>query len=137
MTKHVVARAEELPPGSRKLVEAGGRPIALFNLDGEYFAILDRCPHEGGSLSQGYMVGRLSSPCPGEYAYAPRRDIVRCPWHAWEFDLRTGQSWCDPARMRVRSFPVEREHGDAVLAEHLATETFPVERDGDYIVVEV
>jgi nitrite reductase/ring-hydroxylating ferredoxin subunit len=126
MTKHAVARAADLPPGARLAVDIGGRPIAVFNVDGELFAVLDRCPHQGGKLSDGYLTGRLESTAPGEYDYAPKRDIVRCPWHSWEFDLRTGQSHCDPERMRVRSFPVSVG----------TLETFPVAEEGDWIVVE-
>ena len=80
----------------------------------------------GGKLSDGYLTGRLESATPGEYDYAPKRDILRCPWHSWEFDLRTGQSHCDPERMRVRSFPVSVGK----------LETFPVAEEGDWIVVE-
>jgi nitrite reductase/ring-hydroxylating ferredoxin subunit len=138
MTKHVVANAADLPPGGRKRVEIGGRPIAVFNIAGELFAILDRCPHQGGSLSAGYLTGRLTSPMPGDYAYDAAREIIRCPWHAWEFDLRTGRSHCDPARVRVRAFPVERRSGETLLAEEApATEIFPVSREGEYVVVEL
>ena len=52
---------------------------------------------------------------------------MRCPWHAWEFDLRTGRSWFDPERTRVKAYPVEVEHA----------ETFPVSVEDDYVVVEL
>ena len=57
MERFVVARADEIPPGGRKLVEVRGRDVVVFNVEGEYFALLDRCPHQGGSLCRGKLVG--------------------------------------------------------------------------------
>ena len=57
MSKHVVATVNEIPPGARKLVTVRGRSIAVFNLGGEFFGLLNRCPHQGGSLCEG-QIGR-------------------------------------------------------------------------------
>jgi 3-phenylpropionate/trans-cinnamate dioxygenase ferredoxin subunit len=46
---------------------------------------------------------------PGEYTYTRRGEILRCPWHGWEFDVKTGQSWFDPVQTRVRAYPVTVE----------------------------
>ena len=54
--KHVVAAVSEIPPGGRKLVEADGRAIVVFNLAGEFFALSNRCPHRGGSLCEGTLI---------------------------------------------------------------------------------
>src|SRR3546814_16627337 len=91
MSKHVVATVPEIPPGSRKRVMVKGRPVVVFNLDGEYFGLLDRCPHQGGSLCEGRLIGLLEANEPGDYSYTRRGEIVRCPWHGWEFDIRTGR----------------------------------------------
>jgi 3-phenylpropionate/trans-cinnamate dioxygenase ferredoxin subunit len=107
MTRHVACRAEELPPGSRMIVEAGGRSIGVYNVGGDYLAIRNRCPHQGGPLCEGVQVGAVTSERPGDYRYARPGEIVRCPWHGWEFDLRTGASWFDPERRRVRAYEVE------------------------------
>ena len=53
MSKHAVAAVNELPPGTRKLVNVKGRAIAIFNIKGEFFALFNRCPHQGGSLCHG------------------------------------------------------------------------------------
>ena len=79
-------------------MEVAGRSIGVFNLDGAYFALRNRCPHQGGPLCLGRLSGMLTSPRPGEYEYQRDGEILRCPWHGWEFDLRTGQSWIDPVR---------------------------------------
>ncbi len=109
MAKYVACAADELPPGTRKLVEVAGRSIGVFNIDGEYFALRNSCPHQGGPLCLGQVSGFLMASVPGEYTYVRRGEIVRCPWHGWEFDIKTGQSWFDPQRMRVRSYPVSVE----------------------------
>lgn len=136
MARHVVAAVADFPPGSRRLVQAGERRIAVFNLGGEYVAINDRCPHGGGSLSAGVLTGLVESDRPGCYRYARRGEILRCPWHAWEFDLRTGRSICDPRRMKVRQWPAGVAPGAELAAEGLAAETFPVSIEQDYVVVE-
>jgi len=109
MAKHVVCAVEELPPGERKIVEIGGRSIGVFNVNGEFYALRNSCPHQGGALCEGQVSGFLMSPAPGEYTYVRRGEILRCPWHGWEFDIKTGQSWFDPQKTRVRTYPVRVE----------------------------
>ena len=101
MPRHVVAKAEDIPPGTRKLVHVAGRDIVILNVRGELFALSDKCPHKGGSLSRGKLTGLVVSDEPGTYEYSRAGEILRCPWHGWEFDVRTGRSWCDPARLRL------------------------------------
>jgi 3-phenylpropionate/trans-cinnamate dioxygenase ferredoxin subunit len=136
MPRHVVARATELPPGSRRLVRAGSRDIVVFNIDGELFALSDACPHRGGSLFRGKLTGAVVSTEPGQYHYARRGEILRCPWHGWEFDVRTGKSWCDPARVRLKSYAVSIAPGAALVAGPYVAEAFPVTLEDDYVVVE-
>jgi nitrite reductase/ring-hydroxylating ferredoxin subunit len=71
-----VAKVGEIPPGSGRTVEVHGIWIALFNVDGTFYAIDNTCPHAGGPLGEGQM--RQSA-------------VVECPWHGWRFDVRTGQ----------------------------------------------
>lgn len=134
--RHVVARVAEIPPGGRRLVRIGERAIVVFNLGGEFFALNDRCPHGGGSLACGVQTGLVESPGPGRYSYSRKGEILRCPWHAWEFDIRTGRSVCDPRRMKVRQWPVGVASGATLLEEGLAAETFAVFVEDDYVVVE-
>jgi nitrite reductase/ring-hydroxylating ferredoxin subunit len=136
MTRHVVARAAELPPGARKLVRAGDRDIVIFNVRGELFALSDRCPHKGASLSQGKQTGAVASGEPGRYEISRAGEILRCPWHGWEFDMRTGKSWCDPRRMRLKSYRVSVEPGARLSEGPYTAETFAVTIADDYVVVE-
>ncbi|MBO0876433.1 MAG: Rieske (2Fe-2S) protein [Pseudonocardia sp.] len=147
----VVASVDEVPPGSRKIVDVDGRSIGIFNIDGDYFAVRNTCPHAGGPLCQGVTSGIVTSTEPGSYEYRRRGEFLRCPWHQWEFDIRTGQSWLDPAKTRVRRYDVKVKHGCELLATDGATdsgaemagmlkgryvaETYRVVVDQDYIVL--
>ena len=137
MTRHVVARVGDIPPNGSKRVEVKGRQIALFHVNGEYSALTDRCPHEGGSLCAGRLIGLVTSKEPGRYEYSRPHGVVQCSWHGWEFDLRTGQSYCDPDSIRARTYQVTVEPGEALAKGPFVAETFPVSVEDQYIVIEV
>ncbi|HEV3415936.1 MAG TPA: non-heme iron oxygenase ferredoxin subunit [Pirellulales bacterium] len=99
-----VAAVSDCPPGTALELSAGERVIALFNVDGAFHALDGICPHQGGPLGEGDLAG-----C-----------IVTCPWHGWQFDVRTGQNQLS-ASVRQPSFPV-RVEGDFVLVDLDATE---------------
>ena len=140
MARHVVAAVADVPPGQGRRIAVAGRDIALFNVDGAFFALSDRCPHEGASLAAGRLVGLAEADEPGQYRLTRKNEFLRCPWHGWEFDMRNGQSWFDPKRFKVRSYPVAVESGEE-LAEEMkkgpyVAETFPVKVEDSYVIVE-
>lgn len=135
--RHVVAAAGEIAAGGRKLVNVAGREIGIFNVAGDYYALANRCPHEGGSLCEGFVTGIARSDGPNDYRIERKGEFLRCPWHGWEFDIRTGQSWCDPQSVRIRQFAVKVEHGEDLVKGPYVAETFEVKLDGDYLVIEV
>ncbi|HWL05612.1 MAG TPA: Rieske (2Fe-2S) protein [Xanthobacteraceae bacterium] len=153
MSWHVVARADEIGPGQSKLVTARGREIGIFNVNGDYFALANKCPHEGASLCKGRIIGLAEADEPGQYRLSRQGELLRCPWHGWEFDIRTGQSWCDPENTRVRAYSTRVESGEELeqaAAEAKAeaikdgkakgpyvAETFQVSVKDNYILVEV
>jgi len=137
MSKHVVAAISELPPGSRKLVTIRNRPIAVFNLGGEFFALINRCPHQGAGLCEGELTGLVTAERPGEFRMSRPGEIIRCPWHGWEFDIRTGQSWCEPSRIKTRQYPVEVAPGARLVKGPYVAETVTVTVDEEYVVVDV
>ena len=148
MARHVAATVEEIPPGQRKIVAVAGRSIGIFNVSGEFFALRNRCPHQGGPLCHGPLEGLIESTGPGDYSVSRPGEVLRCPWHGWEFDIRTGQSWFDPARIRVRRYDVIVESaditGDARLSEHsqreqgpYVAETYVTAIDQSHIVVDI
>ena len=137
MARHVVATVDDIAPGQRKLVHVQGRDIGIFNVGGEFFAIANRCPHEGASLCKGRVVGLAESSEPGSYQLSRPGEMVRCPWHGWEFDIRTGQSYCDPKRFRARAYPVNVEPGASVVKGPYVAETIAVSVESDYVVVDL
>ncbi|GIX15358.1 MAG: ferredoxin [Paracoccaceae bacterium] len=135
--RHVVARVEDVPPGTMTRVEAAGRAFCLVNLGGRFHALVDRCPHAGAPLSAGRLSGVVESDGPGDYRLCRQGEMVKCPWHGWEFEVATGQSWCDPRRMRARHRPAERVAGrELVRGPHVA-ERVPVSVEGDYVVIDL
>ena len=137
MAKHVVGLASEIAPGGRRVSVIRGRPIVIFNLKGEYFAMLDRCPHQAAALSQGILSGISEADGPGPVRCSRSGEFVRCPWHGWEFDIRTGQSWCDPDSIMVRQYAVSVVPGETLAKGPLVAETFAVTVEDQYLVVEV
>jgi nitrite reductase/ring-hydroxylating ferredoxin subunit len=135
--RHVVATVGEIAPGSSKLVEVAGREIGVFNLGGAFFALLSKCPHEGASLCKGKIVHRVESDEPGRYRMIEGSEMIRCPWHGWQYDIRTGQSWCDPDNIALRRYAVSVERGDAILRGPYVAETIPVSVAENYVVVEI
>jgi nitrite reductase/ring-hydroxylating ferredoxin subunit len=110
-----VLAAAELPPGARAKVEAFGTEVAVFNVDGELFAVANACPHHGGPLCHGRISGTRLPAGQYEHRWGRENRVLVCPWHGWEFDLETGRALFDPA-VGVRTFDVEVEDGRVVLA---------------------
>ena len=94
-----LASVEDVPVGEGRVVEAQGKVLALFNVDGAYYAIDNTCVHRGGPLGEGDLEGR----------------VVTCPWHAWRWDVTTGANVNNPA-VKVACFRVAVENG-ALFAE--------------------
>ena len=106
-----VARTEEIPVGERKLVTVKRHSVGVFNVGGEFVAVLNLCPHELAPVCRGPVGGTTLPSKPGAWKWGREGEILSCPWHGWEFDLLTGRSIADP-RIRVRTYPVEVEDGD-------------------------
>src|SRR5439155_251231 len=88
------------------------------------------------SLIEWVGVDRLTSPEPGCYQRSRVGELLRCAWHGWEFDMRTGQSYFDPNRVMVRTYPVVIEDGDTLAKGPYVVETFPVHVEDSYVIVE-
>ena len=144
---HPVCRANELPPGQRKIVEINGRSIGVFNVDGAYHALRNICPHQMAPLCRGRVTGTALPSRPGEYRWAKDGQIIRCPWHGWEFDITTGKSVFNPHGLRVKTYRVTVEQDDAGArrgacpvqegGEDPTVETFPVTVKDGLVMVHV
>jgi nitrite reductase/ring-hydroxylating ferredoxin subunit len=93
------AQRGDIPEGSGKIIETGGRTLALFHSNGQFYAIDNACMHQGGPLGEGEVYGTR----------------VVCPWHGWEYDFSTGCNVDNPS-MKLSCFVVKVE-GDDVLVE--------------------
>jgi nitrite reductase/ring-hydroxylating ferredoxin subunit len=90
---HAIAVAD-LPPGQATELTLLGQPVALFNVGGSFHALVNRCPHRGGPLGQGFLDGAE----------------VSCPWHNWTFNVTTGENVVS-AEMKVARHEVKVEDG--------------------------
>jgi nitrite reductase (NADH) small subunit len=94
-----VARVEDVPPGTVKAVQAGEEPIALANVDGTFYATQGECLHLRGPLGEGKLDN----------------SYLRCPWHGWTYDVRTGKNDFDLA-IEARTYEVQVEDGEVKVA---------------------
>ena len=140
-TAHRVCRVEELPPGERIIVQIGANSVGVFNIDGEFFALKNLCPHQMAPLCLGRIGGtNLLSPV-GEYVHGHEGEIIRCPWHRWEFNIKTGRSVFNPHRVRVKSYEVAVQSDDGqthIIGEDEddpAVETYSTEIKQGFVVV--
>lgn len=102
-----VCAENDLAPGEMRRFVVGHRAIALCrSATGEYFAVADNCPHQGASMCRGRLDGMIVSDSPGRYGWRRDGEILRCPWHAWEFDIRTGANVWGEEGVRLASYPV-------------------------------
>ena len=83
------------------LSRVGNEEVAIFNLDGQFYATQNRCTHAGGPLCEGGLWG----------------DVVQCPWHGSEFNVRTGEVVSGPARVPVKTYKVTVEGGVISIGE--------------------
>ena len=113
-TRHVVATTAELPPGGRKIVTVNRHEIGVFNLQGAYYALLNYCPHRSGPLCKGRVRPLVVSEGVYHVGHAREDEIIKCPWHQWEFDIKTGVALYDE-QLRVRTYRVEQEGDEVVL----------------------
>lgn len=119
MGEHVVARSDELEEASRLLVEVEGTDIAIFRVDGELYAYANWCAHQGGPVGEGALSGKYTGSfdketLETEYEWIRDGEFLYCPWHAWEYDITTGDCLSNP-RFSLPSFDVTEEDGKIIL----------------------
>jgi nitrite reductase/ring-hydroxylating ferredoxin subunit len=107
--KYEAAEVGEIETGKCKIITIDGRSVGIY-YDGEnYFAIRNVCPHEQAELCKGTFSGTTLTSKPHEYIFGMDGEILVCPWHGWEFDVKTGKSLVDPERYRVKVYDVSLE----------------------------
>jgi nitrite reductase/ring-hydroxylating ferredoxin subunit len=149
----VVGKVSDFQDGDRKIVDVDGKSVGVFRVDGRFYALRNRCPHQWGPLCLGDFAPRAVSAGPGDVRMADGPPLLACPWHGWEYDLATGQSFMGPGRgnMAVRPYEVRVLPGSeltAGAADRLpgradgrvpgpyVAETVPVAVEQDYVVID-
>jgi nitrite reductase (NADH) small subunit len=105
---YVVCRVPDLPPGERIIAPIGKFGVGVFNVNGTFRALTNYCPHEGGPLCIGPVRGAttVDEGAIGGVGWIRENEIVKCPWHQWEFDIASGTTLTQPER-KIRTYPVE------------------------------
>jgi nitrite reductase/ring-hydroxylating ferredoxin subunit len=133
--KHVLFPADQLAVGEKTIVTLEGKSIGVFNVKGSYYAIKNTCPHQNAQLCTGEVMGMMLPSDPHEYVYGKDGEIIRCPWHGWEFDITSGKSVFDPKKCLVKSYEVQVL--DDLTEDVVMLETYPVTVESGWVVIKV
>ena len=97
----------DLAPGEARLVQGARRKVLLCRAaSGEYYAVASKCPHQGADLAAGTFGGAIAAADVGRYRYDDACATVRCPWHGWEYDARTGAPLAGGNPTRIAAYNV-------------------------------
>jgi nitrite reductase/ring-hydroxylating ferredoxin subunit len=154
--KVVVGRVCDFENGGRKIIDVNGKSIGVFRIDDQFYALRNRCPHQFGPLCAGTLAPRAVSGGPGDVRMDSGPPLLACPWHGWEYDLATGQSFMGPGRGNVPALSYDvsvlpgselagaegsqaqggQARADGRVPGPYIAETVPVSVEQDYVVVE-
>lgn len=111
-----VCERDAVGDGEMKQYLVGRVAILILRRGQQFYALRDTCPHQGAPLSAGWLSGTALPSEAGSISYGRAGEIIRCPWHNWEFDAFTGRSLHDPVKQRVKAYRV-RVDRDSVFVE--------------------
>jgi nitrite reductase (NADH) small subunit len=114
LTRHVVGPAAEVSPGSVRIIDLGPWGVGVFNCNGSFHALNNYCPHAGAPVCRGQVTGMPVAEIDGAVEWERDGEILRCPWHGWEFDIATGKTVTRPHRA-VKKYRVAVEDGEIVV----------------------
>lgn len=149
--KVVVGKVSDFGNGDRKIVDVNGKSVGVFRIGDEFYALRNRCPHQWGPLCLGDFAPRAVSAGPGDVHLDSGPPLIACPWHGWEYDIATGQSFMGPGRgtmaalaydvsvlpgSEVAEMEKSQARPDGRIPGPYVAETVPVSVEQDYVVVE-
>jgi len=151
VTRVEVCPAAELGPGERRIVDVDGlaHSVGVFNVDGDYHALANVCPHHLAPLCEGTITGEMRSEGVGDYRLERAGEVIQCPWHGWKFDIANGTSVSNPHKLRTRTYEatvekpqseVESEietYGTALQGDEPPVEGYDVDVEEDVVVLYV
>lgn len=94
------------------LVEVKGRKLGIYKIDDRFYAVLNACPHKGAPLCMGSSDGTMLPSKPNEFKYGLENQVIRCPWHGYEFDITTGEAIFGTTNKKAPVYPVREEKGE-------------------------
>ncbi|MDX5475009.1 MAG: Rieske (2Fe-2S) protein [Bacillaceae bacterium] len=108
--KYSVCKESEIKSGEMKAITLNSKSIVVVkSKNGEIYALRNVCPHKGPALSLGSLDSTCMASEPGEYLLEKEGEVLKCPWHSWEFDIKTGCSLFDPENVKVKTYEVSVE----------------------------
>jgi nitrite reductase (NADH) small subunit len=107
---------EAFPVGRIVRIEVAGRTVGVIRTVNGFRAVGNRCPHQGGPICEGIVTGTMAMSRPNEYIFEKDGEVVRCPWHGYEFELRTGRSIGGAIRGHVATYRVEVHDGEVYVS---------------------
>ena len=121
MTEHVIAETSDFEEADRILVSLKGKEIGLFEIDGEYHALLNWCVHQGGPCCEGPITGTKRGKFDREtlktdIQWVRDGEILSCPWHGWEYDATSGECLSD-SRFALPKYPVRVDDDGRILVD--------------------
>jgi 3-phenylpropionate/trans-cinnamate dioxygenase ferredoxin subunit len=115
--RSVVCQVSDLDPGQRRVVQPGRRPVILCrSASGAFYAVGTVCPHQGADLCKGRFSGTAIDDGVGHYQWGLDGEVIRCPWHQWEFDVKTGRALFGEEDERIATYEVTVEGSDVLVA---------------------
>lgn len=129
--RYEVCPVEELPPGERKIVNIGEQrfSIGVFNVDGEFYALRNVCPHQLAPLCEGKITGEVTADRAGTFERVREGEVLQCPWHGWKFNIKDGTSVFNPHKVRTRSYETTVEGPHGCMSEDREEHGTPLEGD--------
>ncbi|PEJ57630.1 MULTISPECIES: Rieske 2Fe-2S domain-containing protein [unclassified Bacillus (in: firmicutes)] len=116
--KFAVAKINDMNPGEIKEITVNGKKLLLCCMkDSTYKVLSALCPHEGARMvGARTLEGTTLSPCVGEIEFGRCNEIIRCPWHGYEFDVSTGKTLFESKNMNLKSYEVNID-GEEIFVE--------------------
>lgn len=109
-----VGAVGDFPDRTVTLVKAGAREIGIVHWAGDVYAISNVCTHQRGPLCRGTLGGRLTGAAPGDFQLDEDTPVLACPWHGWEYDVRTGRALWDE-HYAVRTYETKVQDGRVLV----------------------
>jgi nitrite reductase (NADH) small subunit len=112
----VLGPVDDFPPGSHPILSVAGREIGVYNVDGEFYAVQNICPHALAPICRGPIGNTALPSAPGEdFKLGMEGRVLRCVWHGWEFDVVTGEALFGIDKRKLKTFPIAVENGHLVV----------------------